>query len=72
MSEALQAGVEIFEGEGAELDALEADPQAGPPLPRAEVAFDPWRASTIATVLEREGVLRVAFAQSDARMIPAS
>ena len=37
-----------------------------------EVAFDPWRASTIAAVLEREGVLCVAFPQSDARMIPAS
>jgi hypothetical protein len=36
-----------------------------------EVAFDPWRASTIATVLEREGVMCTAFPQT-ARMIPAS
>ena len=72
ISEGLQAGVEVFEGEGAELDALELIRELGRRYRVREVAFDPWRASTIAAVLEREGVLCVAFAQSDARMIPAS
>ncbi len=72
VSESLQAGVEIFEGEGAELDALDLIRELGRRDRVREVAFDPWRAATIAAVLEREGVLCVAFAQSDARMIPAS
>ena len=72
VSEALQAGVEVFEGEGAELDALDLIRELGGRYRVREVAFDPWRASTIAAVLEREGVLCVAFPQSDARMIPAS
>ncbi len=37
-----------------------------------EVAFDPWRAGQLAAELEREGLLCVAFPQSDSRMIPAS
>lgn len=72
LSEQLRVGVEVLEGEGAELDALDLIRELGARYRVREVAFDPWRASTIANVLEREGVTCTAFPQTDARMIPAS
>ena len=63
VSEQLHVGVEVLEGHGAELDALDLIRELGRRYRVREVAFDPWRASTIASVLEREG--------ADAHGVPA-
>jgi hypothetical protein len=58
----------IGHGDDAVLDAGDVIRE----LAATYVVFDPWRAGQLAAELEREGMLCVAFPQSDSRMIPAS
>jgi phage terminase large subunit-like protein len=68
----LRAGVWIGHGDDAVIDAGDVIRELAARLDVREVAFDPWRAGQLAAELEREGLLCVAFPQSDSRMIPAS
>ena len=68
----LRAGVWIGHGDSAVLDARDVIRELAARFSVREIAFDPWRAGQLAAELEREGMLCVAFPQSDSRMIPAS
>lgn len=68
----LRAGVWIGHGDEAVLDARDVIRELAERYVVREVAFDPWRAGQLAAELDREGLLCVAFPQSDSRMIPAS
>lgn len=72
ISESLQVGCSIFEGEEGVLLALDRVRELAAEYLIAELIFDPWRFQQAALELEREGVRCVQFPQTSVRMTPAS
>ena len=67
------AAVDVFQGDGAVLEATEAVRGLARRFAVREVAFDPWRFQGEALRLEADGVgPMVQFPQSHARLVPAS
>jgi phage terminase large subunit-like protein len=72
ISERGHVGCAFFEGDRGVLEARDQIAELAETFIVVEVCFDPWRASQIALELEERGITCSAFAQSDARMQPAS
>ena len=64
--------VAIYHGDQGVLDCVDQVRELAERFNVREVLFDPWRFTQGAQELEREGITVTTFAQSDARMIPAS
>jgi phage terminase large subunit-like protein len=71
-TEDLRVGSVIFQGDEAVLEVLEKVRELAGYYDARAVYFDPWRFQQGALELQREGLLTVEFAQSNARMVPAS
>ncbi len=71
-TEDLRVGSVIFQGDEAVLEVLEKVRELAGYYDVRAVYFDPWRFQQGALELQREGLLTVEFAQSNARMVPAS
>ena len=69
---AQHVGASIYHGDGGVLEAIARVRELAAAYNVREVVFDPWRFGQAAQELEREGMVVVAFPQSDSRMIPAS
>ena len=72
LDENFKVGCRIWSGDDALLDATAFLPELAKRYRIAEIAYDPWRAQTLAKTAEQHGIKVVAFQQSDNRMIPAS
>jgi phage terminase large subunit-like protein len=72
LDEQFRIGCRIWSGGGALMDATAFLPALAQRYRIAEIAYDPWRAQTLAKIAEQHGIKVTAFPQSDARMIPAS
>ena len=68
----LHVGIAIYHGDQGVLDCVDQVRELAATFNVREVLFDPWRFTQGAQELEREGITVTTFAQSDARMIPAS
>lgn len=68
----LHVGCSIYTGEEGVLRALEQVRDLAAQYRVEEVIADPWRWGQAALELEADGLVAVQFAQTDARMVPAS
>jgi phage terminase large subunit-like protein len=68
----LHVGVAVYHGDEGVLECAAKVRELAATYRVEEVCFDPWRFTQSALELEREGLLAVAFPQTDSRMIPAS
>jgi phage terminase large subunit-like protein len=68
----LRVNSAVYEGDGAVLDCAEKVRELAAAYAVVEVVHDPWRFQQAALELEQEGLLVVAFPQSNPRLIPAS
>jgi len=68
----LRVGCWIGHGDEAILEAVERVRDLAATFRVRELIYDPWRFGQAALELEREGMVVVAFPQTDARMVPAS
>ena len=71
-SERLHVGVAVYHGDEGVLDCVAKVRELAALYTVQECVFDPWRFTQAALEFEREGLVPVAFPQTDARMIPAS
>jgi phage terminase large subunit-like protein len=65
-------GCEIMSGDDAIMEMAAFLPELAQRFRIKELAFDPWRAQTLAKIAEQHGIKCTAFPQSDSRMLPAS
>jgi phage terminase large subunit-like protein len=72
ISESLQVGCAIFEGEEGVLRAVEQVRELAATYAVAECIYDPWRFGQAALELEREGLRVVQYPQTDVRLVPSS